>query len=178
MIEIYAIIDRLRQRRKKLNKIIENEKKYIVELENKKNVKSTNKTEKLNVEKSFEIQENYFTNIEKKFATLIEKEKLYFLIGLRKNSHSISQILNNKPDLECTIPLSIYSKLDDMLAISYNYLKLTPEEKKNQLNDVKNMANSLIKETQGLIVQINRIKTPQAKEEIETLLEKYNKQEE
>lgn len=169
---------RLRERKKKLSKIIENEKVYIADLESKKVVNKSEKKKNTNLVEYTEIKESYFVNITKKFSELIEKEKLYFLIGLRKNVQSLSQILSSKPELECTIPLSIYSKLDDMLTISYDYIKLNQEEKKEQLEDIKKFANSLIKETQGLVVQINRIRTPEVKEDIKTLLEKYNKQEE
>lgn len=170
-------MDRLKQKKRRLNNIIENEKEYILQLEaNKKQNCSKEKKTTDNIVCN-DVKENYFSNIEKKFATLIEKEKLYFLIGLRKNTHSISQILRNKPEAETVIPLSLYIKLDDMFTVANTYVELSQEEKKEQFEMVKNFANSLIKETQTLIVQMNRSRTLQTKDNVKQLLNKYNIQE-
>jgi hypothetical protein len=171
-------IEHLQAKIKRLNEIIEIEKQYISELQNKTEVKILTKEKKnsIGIEQNTE-KENYFTYITERFSELIGKENLNFLIGLKKNTKSLSQILNNKPELETEIPLTIYSKLDDMLTISYNYIKLKPEEQKEQLEDIKKFTDLLIKETLSIILKINHVKTPQ-KNDIRFLLNKYNKQEE
>lgn len=161
-------MDRLFDKKQRLQAIIKAEERYIEQLEEERTVKKSVQEEKTETQTTTDGGEKYFADISSKFSKLIEKEKLYFLIGLRKNTKTLSQILKNKPALECTIPVAIYSKLDDILETSYKISKLNQTERRQQSEEIKKVVNPLIKETQMLISQINRVRLLDIKEERNT----------
>ena len=109
----------------------------------------------------------------------INKEHFDCLITLRKSAKSMSQVLKDKPNGKSIIPISIYTKIDNIVVLLGKIAELEKSERTQYLDEIKEISKDVSDEMQKIIININKIGKEEPKNEIDTLLkELMNKEEE
>ena len=91
----------------------------------------------------------------------------------------MSQVLRDKPNGKSIVPISIYTKIDNIVVLLGKVAELEKNERTQYLDEIKEISKDVSDEMQKIIISINKIGKEEPKNEIDTLLkELMNKEEE
>lgn len=174
---------KLVEKKNELNDLIRQEEKFLKNSVTKKEKKVENKVVEEKVTKDtniIDVQENkdYFNKVADVLNEFINKEHFDCLIALRKSAKSMSQVLKDKPNGKSIIPISIYTKIDNIVVLLGKIAELEKSERTQYLDEIKEISKDVSDEMQKVIINVNKIGKEEPKNEIDTLLKELMNKEE